>query len=570
MIIKHRIRAWYFSYYWRKKIPYYTHQKERAVFSWHFVPIDLCMHADHAACIAKAQTILSGNYAVLGSQEQAYTAMPWHTDIRLAQVSDISPHFPHEHFFADIHITSGTDALNKDIKVPWELARCHMMPLLGHVYMITHDEQYAQKCVALILDWIYHNPFLYGIHWMNPMESGIRIINWIIALSMIQNSMHVSASVRQKIGASVHEHLLFIEGNFEYYDGKTSNHYLSDLVGYMYGSYFLGYEQNVTWALQELETEIRKQILPDGFSYEGSTRYHQLVIELLYYAQCLCDHAQITVSDCYKGTMRRMRKALWWSCPYNGDPIMIGDDDSGKVVSFPFDNHAIVGDCQEQYFKDFGLSVYKTHKIHCTLRHHTYHNAQPSGHFHNDVGSMTLAINGLPIIVDPGSYLYTASCTWRNYFRSAVSHNGIFIKNHEPVPLTNTLFVLALQEQKHTDKLFSAQQEQYAQYGVSMNRTITCSDTVITVRDIIKSSTHDTYTLCWQFIIHPSITPLCDNGKVLLCKDDLVRAIIQSEQLQLSIESAYYAPAYGVIQETKCVRAYMPSASMEVMITITC
>ncbi len=52
------------------------------------------------------------------------------------------------------------------------------------------------------------------------------------------------------------------------------------------------------------------------------------------------------------------------------------------------------------YFAHFGLSVIKTDVWHLTLRHHAYNALQPSGHFHNDIGSVTLAVNRIPVIVD--------------------------------------------------------------------------------------------------------------------------------------------------------------------------
>ena len=70
------------------------------------------------------------------------------------------------------------------------------------------------------------------------------------------------------------------------------------------------------------------------------------------------------------------------------------------------------------HFPQFGLSIVKTNNWHITLRHHAYNALQPTGHFHNDIGSITLAVNGIPVIIDPGSFVYTPSAMWRNYFRS--------------------------------------------------------------------------------------------------------------------------------------------------------
>jgi len=53
------------------------------------------------------------------------------------------------------------------------------------------------------------------------------------------------------------------------------------------------------------------------------------------------------------------------------------------------------------------------------------------GHCHNDKLSFELCINGQDIIVDPGTYVYTAEPKWRNRFRSTACHNTVVVDNGE-------------------------------------------------------------------------------------------------------------------------------------------
>ena len=107
---------------------------------------------------------------------------------------------------------------------------------------------------------------------------------------------------------------------------------------------------------------------------------------------------------------------------------------------------SLVNSSRVACFPQFGLSIIKTNNWHVTLRHHAYNALQPTGHFHNDIGSITLAVNGIPVIVDPGSFVYTPSAMWRNYFRSVAVHNTSFIDGIEPVLLSDELFVLNIPE----------------------------------------------------------------------------------------------------------------------------
>jgi uncharacterized heparinase superfamily protein len=53
------------------------------------------------------------------------------------------------------------------------------------------------------------------------------------------------------------------------------------------------------------------------------------------------------------------------------------------------------------------------------------------GHGHNDALSFEAWLEGVPLIIDCGSYVYTASFEARNRFRSTASHNTPSIDNEE-------------------------------------------------------------------------------------------------------------------------------------------
>jgi len=319
------------------------------------------------------------------------------------------------------------------------------------------------------------------------MEVALRALNWIIALDMLIDSTSLTNEIWQQIVGSLYDHMRYLEHNWEWYDGKTSNHYLSNMVGYLALTQFFGQTQKSKKVFKQLCTEFEKQVFDEGTNYEGSTAYHRLVTELFLYGFVFSLDMNLPVSATHVQKLQRMVDFVEWCTPVNGTPIIIGDDDSSVAVTGLSDavrkqarllfTNEINETNQIKTFHNFGLSIIKTDDWHVSLRHHAYQNRQPSGHFHSDVGSITLAYKGQSIFIDPGSYVYSASAVWRNHFRSVLAHNTFFIQGKEPIVLSNNLFMLALPEYKPDvmadDQLqMHTYHDLYREYGLRAHRQV--------------------------------------------------------------------------------------------------
>lgn len=141
---------------------------------------------------------------------------------------------------------------------------------------------------------------------------------------------------------------------------------------------------------------------------------------------------------------------------------------------------------------------------------------QPNGHYHADVGSITVAINGMQLFIDPGSYVYTPSVYWRNYFRSYVHHNTFFL-NNEPIAVDEKLFVLPISEnkwrpEKNRNNLeIMCMHDLYQRRGIQMKRNVQldkennqliindfCS---LQGKDTKKTDVSKTYLVYWNFVV---------------------------------------------------------------------
>ena len=200
----------------------------------------------------------------------------------------------------------------------------------------------------------------------------------------------------------------------------------------------------------------------------------------------------------------------------------------------------------------------KSDRIHCTLRHHSYKNYQPSGHYHSDAGSFTLAVDGIPVFVDPGTFIYTPSASWRNKFRSARMHNTFGLAQREPITIDQRLFTLSIPENSAPVALrgLSTYHDLYA--PLRAHRSITFEQQTITVADSWESNgNREAIDTCWNFIVAPDIHLIRDRNELVVMHNDK-RLLSCTFPFEYNIADEWYSPAYGIKLPTKKITMHAP------------
>ena len=178
-----------------------------------------------------------------------------------------------------------------DVKVPWELSRCH------HLVALALDgatggprEERAVEIGLQILDWIAANPPRFGVNWRDAMDVAIRAANWIWAVSIIGEADVLPPTLLWLLAKSLYQHAVHIETHLDY-DPRGTNHYLADLTGLMYvAAAFPEFPESPRWlafCLRELVREMGRAVYPDGVNHEASTGYHRLVTEMFVHGTLL-------------------------------------------------------------------------------------------------------------------------------------------------------------------------------------------------------------------------------------------------------------------------------------------
>lgn len=362
-------------------------------------------------------------------------------------------------------------------KFVWETNRLYCLNTLGLAFRLTGEEKFAAKIFEILADWIKSNPYPQGVNWTSGIELSIRIANLIWGLSFLEKrkfSEQETALVSQ---------FFWLHGRHLYrYPSKYSsnnNHAIAEafalfLIG-VYGSCFPEASKWFDFGKKVIEREVKRQILPDGGSYEYTTTYLSFVFDFFLLFKVVCEQNNITYDPIVDTRLEQACEYIYTLMDKNGNLANIGDQDSAILVNFGLDNHenfqAILNTGSVLYnrpefrrdnFPDLKTSLILGNVIKRKNLQQSEHvlnksrlfgrsglavirgkvkdkefvftgNATPLGmpplyaHGHLDALSFTLSLNGLDFLVDPGTYLYHSGGKWRRYFRSTAAHNTIRI-----------------------------------------------------------------------------------------------------------------------------------------------
>lgn len=465
----------------------------------------------------------------------------------------------------------------QDIKVPWELARLQHLFDLSICCNFVNDELKEKIKIEIenqILDFISLNPPFFGPNWVSPMEISIRSLNIIFSLiNLNNNGLSVERTIVPYIINYLKTSFEFIKLHTEWNDGLRNNHYFANLLGmavlskFLYGKDQIDFQYHL---LKKFKTELKVQFFKDGGNFEGSIPYHFFTFEIVFWFFYLFKDQLIGDKE-MEGRLKTILEFNHTFKNINPKNIQIGDNDSGKILSInslldinynylkmseilsKLINYKYLNDINDdnynQIYDDFGLIFLKRNDINIFIS--TGRKAQfgKGGHNHNDSQSFVLNINDLPIFVDPGTYVYTASTKYRNKYRSASYHNKISkLYEIEFIDEKNSLFWCF--DRKVDFKKSFNDDEIYIRFNSKknyFNRSYIIDNKGLMINDFIKKNQNN---LISNFHIHPNceIEFISENEIRIMYKNIEVKF---NSSCNLFVENYNFSPDYGVVFPAK-------------------
>jgi hypothetical protein len=382
-------------------------------------------------------------------------------------------------YMRDIAYVDPGDA--SDVKVPWELSRLQWLMPAGQAYLLTREERYAEAVRSTLESWIEANPCALSVNWSVTMEAALRILSWTWLFHVFHESpAWRDRGFRERFLCALYLHGDFTERHLELSD-VNGNHLTADAAGLMFAGLFFGQGEGAArwlergWAL--LCNELPRQVPSDGVDFEASIAYHRLVAELFLLPALYGRACGLEVPGSYEDRLSAMAHfAAAYSRPDGSTPLW-GDADDARALPFgrqELTDHrylaglvgaafgvrelvsAAAGSRAEafwllgpaaaesltshttplrapgsQAFSESGFFVMRNAVDHVFVDCGPVGIAGRGGHGHNDCLAFEAVLEGVRLVSDCGSFVYTASFDERNRFRSTAYHNTPRIDEQE-------------------------------------------------------------------------------------------------------------------------------------------
>jgi Heparinase II/III-like protein/Heparinase II/III N-terminus len=366
-----------------------------------------------------------------------------------------------------------------DCKFTWELNRHQYFLTLGQAYVLTGDDRYAALISAHLSSWMDDNPPQIGINWTSSLELAFRAISWIWALALIRHSRHLTAPLYVRTLKYLYRHARHIERNLSTYFSPNT-HLTGEALGLLYvGTAFPQFARALQWRLtgrRILAEQLDRQLFADGVYFEQSTSYHRYTTDFYLHAELLTKPSALSSTQDVEPRLHTLLDFLLHITRPDGSAPLIGDDDGGRLVMLgqrpanDFRDTLAIGaalagrgDCAAAAGNEVdeliwllgseGLETY--HRLRAVAPASTsrafedsgyfvmrerwdshadwglvrcgQHAPQSGAHAHADALAIEVSIAGRSMLVDSGTYVYTAAPADRDYFRSSAAHNTLTI-----------------------------------------------------------------------------------------------------------------------------------------------
>jgi uncharacterized heparinase superfamily protein len=425
-----------------------------------------------------------------------------------------------------------------------------------HYFHYLHLLQVEEQ-QTLCRHWMDTFPDPHPVAW-HPYPTSLRIRNWCLSGVNVPDVLQ-----------SLYQQAAFLHSNVETH--VYGNHLLENARALVLaGAYFAGQGEADAWmqhGLAIFRDQTPEQILPDGFHYERSPMYHALMLEA--YLDVLNvlpdDHAD---REYLSDTSCRMGDALSSMLRPDGK-LMLFNDSTQEIAPAPSRLLSYLTDLTgytaqtKDVLPATGYFGHRSDAVTLMVDAGAVGPPYLMAHAHADIFSFELALGGVPFVVDPGVYTYAAG-PMRSYGRSTRAHSTVTVDETDQVECWSSFRVGRRAEPHHvvcTEAsgrawMFGGQFSGYRKIigdGIDHERSIRLETAAgrLTVIDSVTGQGH--HAVCSRLQLHPEVEAT-QNGSEAVLQRAGVRAHLTVVEGELSMETGWYSPAFGIRYKSTVLR----------------
>lgn len=416
---------------------------------------------------AASQAIANGIYPLFGLQVELGFLPDWRAFAPLAG-QDGRARVSAEHHWADYDL----ERFPADVKLLWEPSRFGWAFILARQYLSSGDPKSAQTFGKLLGSWLEANPLNSGPHWISAQEVALRGLALIYSRFAFQDWLEanrgLSLALMELIAGSADR----VSLTFSYARAQNNNHRLSEAAFlYSAGSVFPGLAGSDRWrriGRADIVAGFRSQVDSHGGYIQHSVNYQRLALELGLWCLRVSETSGEGDLQAIRDPLGRMSEYLAAiTDPVSGQAPNLGPNDGALLIPRPgFDfadlrptlqaAGAILSgksrypagawddlahwlgvdprsakeslDDQPNGLRHLGgLAVLESGGLKAVLRCATFR-SRPG---HADQLHLSAMWRGEPLLLDPGTYLYSGDPPWDNGLRSASVHNTVTVGDRD-------------------------------------------------------------------------------------------------------------------------------------------
>ncbi len=424
--------------------------------------------------LAAADDLLGGDFTVLGVTRRDLAVPDWRSDGRTVGRSDLS---------GGSAAAAPSGPALKDV---WELSRHHVLTVLGTAWALTSDHRHLVRADELLASWLATNADpRRSVHWSN-VEIAQRLVSWAWLRRLAAGDPLIEA----RFAAEPTRRLLFAHldwlARFPSRFSSANNHRVAEAAGLLVGA--CAFADLVPThhlphrAMRILDDALDTQVSPSGLQREPAVDYHCFVLDLclVAFAEARCAGLALRSESVQRlGSMADALAAISdTQCrgPRFGDSdesqvaqMDVGVDVVARTLSlaaavcgpsdgWPDAPHTFRADAVAALAggslrsrrgprppgiegTDGYVAIAASPRPDgcgaagwwAAMRVGDFSYLPIGSHSHADLLTVELRLDGIDVLVDPGTYVYGALPGWRRRMRSTAAHPTLCLDDSDQV-----------------------------------------------------------------------------------------------------------------------------------------